>query len=463
MPSDENIYDILKFRFDPIEFAKVGEKIIFTETRVHIEKSKKILQEIIDNSDKFDDKPPKNYIEETYNEFIQTSIYGEKTLINTFNSSKKVKRLVWALSYSENNKPRIIDTNYFITALNLLSQYWRNNMFISLIEVLFQNWDKKNDYKVKKTRELLSQKLLDYKGKRSSILNWLKNMDLLLRENSPMFLVYKLFNEKLSIKDSLNIMSLPEYMRYYPYFSDVVEQYTTLVLKNNQLSLYLLEIVDFLKYHESKDASKKCLSKMILNVNQVTDDLKEDIKASAFKLIGDPSNDSYWMPWKGASYKDIEELKEAQNLLNQWINEKFITLFFEEWARDNDRKIFWRKYLKDISRFKIYGSETLEYRLKRDERIAPYLSTRFGILKGGSNSTALVMVIKDYLLVEFSENGNAFYAYKTSNEYCPNISLRTLRVHELKNTRSNNGRFIHSGGWQYNISSWITEKIGVRR
>lgn len=196
----------------------------------------------------------------------------------------------------------------------------------------------------------------------------------------------------------------------------------------------------------------------------------------ALHLIGDPANDAYWEPWEWASQEDRSNLKRAQAILNEWLTRRFITIFFDKIAMDSDRKTFWLKYVRSISRFKIYGSHLTQYSLSQDERVRSNLDARFGILQdGGGNQSALVMVVKDYVLVEFSLKGAAFFAYRSSNPLCPNISYSSIRTRQLKldtellMRRMNNqvlshraeGRFAHHLGWERFLKWWLERYVGV--
>jgi hypothetical protein len=194
-------------------------------------------------------------------------------------------------------------------------------------------------------------------------------------------------------------------------------------------------------------------------------------------------------PWDGASIQQAQQLKEAQAILNGWIIQQFINIFFDSLAMDSDRKHFWSKYLKHIRRFKIFGQEYMRSRLKLDQRIAPFLDTRFGLLEGNSDQNALVMMVKDFYLIEFSYSGSAFYAYPTTIIDAPDMSKHRLSINQLKPLSIRNqskqlirreknydiylgrsidgyevqesGRLGHSGNWQERLSYWLKKQIGI--
>ena len=185
-------------------------------------------------------------------------------------------------------------------------------------------------------------------------------------------------------------------------------------------------------------------------------DFKEDVKSYAFKKIGDPSNDPDWFPWKNASEIEKKELEDSQNIVNVWLNAQFIELFFSKLVMDINRKLFWERYLKKITKFKICGSEYLYKELSLDKRVQPYLKSRFSYLSG--NESALIMIMKNYILIEFSKKGNAFYGYEKSNIYCPVISKNSFRIEQLKYRYHADIRIVHTSDWQKAISNELIRR-----
>ena len=145
---------------------------------------------------------------------------------------------------------------------------------------------------------------------------------------------------------------------------------------------YVKGIIEFLHRHDHKPISKQCLSKFIIKIDNSNNlDSQDYVESEALRLIGDLGIDALWSPWEGAKTIDEQELKKARTILNEWITKKFIGLFFEKLAMDSDRKEFWMRYAKKISKFKIFSHTTDAYNLKQDQRLVPYLKTRLGELE----------------------------------------------------------------------------------
>ena len=91
-----------------------------------------------------------------------------------------------------------------------------------------------------------------------------------------------------------------------------------------------------------------------------------------------------------------------------------------------------------------------------------------------------MFIIGNYTLIEFSDPGYAFYAYKNSNPYTPSLDAKNINsVDDFRNGNmpmlvyrsgyhlhsfSNEGRLTHSDGalnWEDVFSRWILRKTGI--
>ena len=118
----------------------------------------------------------------------------------------------------------------------------------------------------------------------------------------------------------------------------------------------------------------------------------------------------------GATEKEAQKLKKAKQLVNLWFNRKIIETFFEVCVQDRDRKIFWLKYVENVSAFRIVGSTATKRLLQGDSRVNGifqqfYIETE----SRTSQTSALVLFIKDKMIVEFSDTG-ALYVYNHKHQ-----------------------------------------------
>jgi hypothetical protein len=125
------------------------------------------------------------------------------------------------------------------------------------------------------------------------------------------------------------------------------------------------------------------------------------------ELIGDPDKDHLWKPWNSASEEDIKNFHLAREAVKNWIKQLFIELFFNKIAQDADRRRmdFWRKKLKFIENFKIFGQDPDFNKLNRHPLIRPRLWEHWGTLEGDSHQSVFVMEVDDYILIEFGKTG----------------------------------------------------------
>lgn len=450
-----DIYSFLSFNPNNI-FSSAD--VISPQTKRKIEDSISKLSLLTKNLEKSDIKSP-DQIPETYRLFWKSI----NDLNNSFDSISKVRRLAWAISYSERGSKSIIETDKFSSALKIIDKFWTYTMFHGLFDTYLKIWNKDNNPNINLLRQFLSLKLANYKNKLSNILKIKENERFFFDNNGANYLASNFYTLGKDLSKTLELLNLPSHMISYNYFSDFIAFYTKEVLNSSILINNIPKIIAFLEKNNDKIAIKKCLSKLILKVSIMNNyDLQEEIKIQAFKLIGDPSIDSLWLPWEYANSQEISDLRDAQSILNNWITKQFIELFFSNLTMDVARKNFWEKYLKNIKKFKIFGTQYQYKMMKNDKRIEPYLSTRFGFLTGGGDSiNAFIMYIKDYILIEFSSTGNAFYGYKISNPYCPDTEKRELSVGSLKRKEYADIRITHNGDWQYTTSRELRNKLGI--
>ena len=152
--------------------------------------------------------------------------------------------------------------------------------------------------------------------------------------------------------DVFEYIEAPKSMIGFEYFSEFAETYTKLLTRQTDFLEKIDNIFSFLKDHNLKDTYKKCLEKVVLKIDSISnsDSIRMKILNFCFQNIGDPSSELYWRPWKDANEQDKENLNKARRILNQWLANKFIYLFFDKIAMDQDRKEFWNRYINYVTR-----------------------------------------------------------------------------------------------------------------
>jgi hypothetical protein len=157
-----------------------------------------------------------------------------------------------------------------------------------------------------------------------------------------------------------------------------------------------------------------------------------------------------------------------------WLAKQTLQFFFDTLVPRNDenrrRAEFWLGYAKrqgKIKDFQVAVSDDDLYRIHAvKERIPTYSSVR------GGRTSAFLMVFEgygvEYVVIEFSETGNAAYIYKREDFQETGVSLRSRSFHlgdDLKRMRSVQERIIHrvstNERWERRAQLTLAE-LGIR-
>ncbi len=238
---------------------------------------------------------------------------------------------------------------------------------------------------------------------------------------------------------------------------------------------------EILQQHNNSITNKRLISKIIIQVNQPQFlELQDRVKSIAFKQIGDPGNIALWSAFENAEEQEKREIAKARHILEEWIAKQFIDIFFKVCINDERRKKFWLKIAsKNKLTFKVYGPTRTKRILQRDERIEEYLETRFETVYSRKDVSAFILYIGDYMLIEFSDAGYAFYGYKINGNYKPSLNYKLNSVDELRNgnlpmlvyrsgysieNTNSEGRLSHNDGdlgWEQVFEYWFKNIAGI--
>ena len=194
--------------------------------------------------------------------------------------------------------------------------------------------------------------------------------------------------------------------------------------------------------------------------------------------LGDVTLAVSWAPFTGATTAEVQRLKKAMHLVNMWFAQQIIESFFEICVQDKDRKHFWLKYVDKISGFKIVGSTAVKRSLQSNSKIGSMFLRHFIETNSYSSQTsALVLFVKNKMIVEFSDTG-ALYVYNQTHSMVKNIintrygiaSTNDLKITSMNGLVERNywgdysvyneqGNLHHRGDWQGRLSSWINAKL----
>lgn len=466
------IRDILQFHFSQTSLQQSAQKIIpITLSSLidnRIDKLQKISEEVGANSFSFSGN---NLIPQVFRKF--------KNSINNNNISferRELRTLTYSLNYSEQNLLPIFSNEYELKhALTLLDLNWRDSFLVGLIDCYLRSWETKFQKSLVQLEQFIANKLENYSGNRSTLISFKNNKRYFNSKNGDLILGDTIAKLNKPIQEATKIIGVPESWFNYAYFSKVIVTYYE--RNKNNISNEIDNLNQALLKHNSSITNKRLISKIIIQANKPEfSNLQDSIKKIAFTQIGDPSNVSNWTAFDNATEMERREISEARNILNEWITQQFINVFFNVCINDERRKKFWLRFASKISSFKVYGPLHTKNMLKRDERIAEYVDARFETVTSKKDVSAFILYIGDYMLIEFSNEGYAFYAYKNNSSLKPSLNYRLNSVDDLRNSNLDmliqntgwgevyldNGRLFHKDGrqiWETRFNSWMNNKI----
>lgn len=366
------------------------------------------------------------------------------------------------LSYNLGNNPELGFLDYCI---ELLSNSWRESFLRGVLHSLMIHWTDFDDAGRQRVCDFFKKRVLESSSRyATSIKEYIKYLD---RGGS-----YKLGNhtrtEKKDISEVCHVFGLSTNRISYSYFSDAIVAYYESI-ENDEFA----QLKQILKQHNNIRTSKIVVSKMIIRY-QDDKSLEKQMMDFAVEMIGDPTIESKWAPFPNATREEEKNLEIARKILLRLYAERAIDTFFKYLCTDERRRKFWKRFSKKIDNFVVYGpAESKNY-------IAPYINYNFLIqhykqVNSTKSTCGLVMYMRDFVIIEFSDTG-ALYVYK-KGDYCynnvfssPNSinKIDDLKLPYLSNLVttegdymyfSDEGRLIHSGHWERRMGAWIERLI----
>jgi hypothetical protein len=179
------------------------------------------------------------------------------------------------------------------------------------------------------------------------------------------------------------------------------------------------------------------------------------------KRLGDPRLRESAVNWRSVA-------PEAAKRYLSWLARDSILFFFNTILPNNSdnrrRKDFWLRYRDRIRDFQVAVSETDIWKVKSSQRgsEALYYST-----VAHPTTSAFLMKFEGYggsfLVVEFSEKGNAAYIFRMSDFEGRGLSLRTRRF-ELRNHLKfdDSHRILHIAEWEPKAAYKLAAEFGIR-
>lgn len=221
----------------------------------------------------------------------------------------------------------------------------------------------------------------------------IKQSDSLITGIKYQFLI-KLFQQKITSIDFVKILYEESllFIQYNRTTNDKLNRW------NETIIAYLIQAIDKCNYFKT----------------DISDELNYKKKTMNFllKRYGDPREETnYWHTFYYSPAVDI---------LKKWLNEQDVRFFFDNLVDDetdrHDRKGFWLNYAKNITRAKFIVSTQTSAYIKNKQQIDkmyPYYAKNKRIYSLPKAKTNIFIIeIKNFVIIDFSEIGNACYVYE---------------------------------------------------
>lgn len=471
-----NTEDILQFRFSSSTFKQSAENVIPQSLKalldIRIDKLQKINDSLVGNPFPI---VPSVLIPQIFRKFK-----GSIKTTNILLDRRELRTLTYSLGYSENNLQSIFSTEKELKiALEAMETNWRDSFLSGLIDCLLSNWETKHQKSLEQLEKFITKKLDNYTGNRNTLNSFKSNKRYFNTKNGDLILGDTIAKLNRPIQEATKILGVPESWFSYSYFSRVIVTY----YERNKANILneIDNLNEVLLKNNSSITSKRLVSKMIIQANQPAfATLQDRLKKIAFTQIGDPSIISNWTAFENATETERSEILDARNILDEWIAKQFIDIFFRVCLNDERRKQFWLKVAsKNKLSFKVFGPNITKQLLSQDERIKEFLNARFTTVTSTKDVSAFILYIGNYILIEFSDAGYAFYAYKLNGTNKPNFEIRLNSVDEFRNSKlrtlvyrsgysitdtNQEGRLSHGDGdlrWEQVFEYWLNNIAGI--
>jgi len=179
------------------------------------------------------------------------------------------------------------------------------------------------------------------------------------------------------------------------------------------------------------------------------------------KRLGDPRVRESSLNWRSMA-------SEAAQRYLSWLARDSIIFFFNTILPNNNenrrRKDFWLRYHDRIKDFQVALSEADVWKVKASQQGSEilYYSQVFH-----PTTSAFLMRFEGYgehfIVVEFSEKGNAAYIFSAADFESRKVTMRSLRFELKKHLKfDDRHRIIHIGAWEDKAAYKLSSQFGIR-
>lgn len=450
----ESVKKILGFDFNADIFARRAPQPINISTQ-----NLAMLKEIVEKHGDTGHKQPKQEeLRQIYRLFLDTPPSKFRAVFDTL---KRVRRLAWALTYSENQLPRIVDTPQLRDALGLIEERFRISALLGVFDALLQAWETTPNTRM--LREFVKTHTSNYDGSRKFVQKLKANLAWYCETDGARTLARTLSNSQKKLSDVWSFLELPDYMHRYRYFGEVAKEYVS--LNSHPSNAYVADVVAFVEQHNRDATSRDVLSTLIVQLGiEASDSVMQPVQSYVLRKWQDPRIAGADVRWRNVS-------DEARAIFTRWITKEDLQFFFDVVAKACDdekfeyRKAFWLAYLEHISFCRPVLRKDVERLFTNDRQILQYYRERQpAILTGGSsNQHAFIIQMGNRTFVEFSTAAACYIYVDTERPF--RLDDSTYHMAELRSQPWAEHRVVHQNSgnyhWQQRFADWIKNNLGI--
>ena len=468
------VQDLLGVRYSGPALAVAADHAIDARTVTRLERAGARLRRVTETHSAIGVEAPPDAAE-IARRFVRLATSDPARLPAAFATGRLARKLAASLCHSEGGARPIARSGHLPAALDLLRPHDRTSVLLGVLDALLRTWD--DPAYANRLRAFLRPRLDAYRGKLLPLRRAQDNARFLLYADGADTLGAETATAGRPFGSAIDALALSARARTTPFTDQVAVAYARTALRTTHATDALHSLLSFLEERDRGVVHKRCLAPVILATDDRPDEsVKDRLQTVAFHTIGDPAHAHLWAPWPGASDQEARGLRDAHAVLQRWIAQRFITVFFETVAMDPDRKAFWLRYAPHVSRFRIYGDTLTRRRLNEDARLRPFLPGRFCLGTAVNGSNAMMMHVKSKTVVVFGEVGNALYVYDADGDRAPSYDKCYPSANQLKRPsmpllyRSEGGaiyglreagRVIQHYDWERKLAKWLQLHLGI--
>lgn len=400
--------------------------------RHRLEKAHATIEDITWRYSVYFDKTPRE-ARQVRQRFMLLAPRGMQVLAGYFNTLRRVHKLAWSLAYQDPGQPAIIQSPFLELALDLIGRHYRDGMLLGLFDALLKYWRTLDSNKRQTVAAFIADKIRHYWGSRICLRNISQHARFYTGEDGAVALAEMLSETQGALPEVWRLLELPDHAKGYEYFSEVAFAFLDLIVEEQRFDEGIPDIIAFLGSHQKEETIKRCLHRIVLVLeNSGSSHLVKQLQVAALQLIGDPADMSYWRPWAEAASSDVADFEKVRLIVKRWIAERLVEYFYDTFMQEDAKKRFWLNYTDCLSGVRIYCSQKIYEEMSRDEQMGPYAPSHFGIIRGArGEEVALVLQVKDHLLIESVTERPAFFACQAVNRRLTGIDAGFIQLSDL--------------------------------